>query len=149
MGLRNADNDLKLSEVTDEVHDISQVFTGAIYDILSDMFEDHLDMNLYDPAETLFRTGRHIASIVITAIMNGPEKNATFKDIAKNMIEFEPDEKWKDFIVKRFTEREILGEPVGLVEERPKELVWEKCCFTMNREEHQNEFETAVKEANN
>jgi len=149
LGLRNADNDLKLSEVTDDVHDISQVFTGAIYDILSDMFEDHLDMNLYDPAETLFRIGRHIASIVITAIINGPEKNATFKDIAKNMIEFESGEKWKDFIVKRFTEREILGEPVGLVEERPKELVWEKCCHTLTRKEHKDEFENAVKEAYN
>ncbi len=35
-GLRNADNDLKLSEAGTEVHAISQVFTGAIYDILAD-----------------------------------------------------------------------------------------------------------------
>src|SRR5207247_9912371 len=37
-GLRNADNDLKLSQVGTEVHAISQVFTGAVYDILADIF---------------------------------------------------------------------------------------------------------------
>ena len=40
-GLRNADNDLKLSQVSTQVHEISQVFTGAIYDILADFFDDH------------------------------------------------------------------------------------------------------------
>ena len=33
-GLRNADNDLTLSQAGTEVHAISQVFTGALYDIL-------------------------------------------------------------------------------------------------------------------
>jgi hypothetical protein len=37
-GLRNADNDLKLSQVSNEVHAISQVFTGSIYDVLADIF---------------------------------------------------------------------------------------------------------------
>jgi hypothetical protein len=37
-GLRNADNDLKLSQVGNEVHAISQVFTGGIYDVLADIF---------------------------------------------------------------------------------------------------------------
>src|SRR5215510_10671377 len=37
-GLRNADNDLRLSQVGTEVHAISQVFTGAIYDIIADIF---------------------------------------------------------------------------------------------------------------
>src|SRR5206468_6793193 len=37
-GLRNADNDLKLSQVSNEVHALSQVFTGAIYDVLADIF---------------------------------------------------------------------------------------------------------------
>jgi hypothetical protein len=148
-GLRNADNDLKLSETTEEVHDISQVFTGAVYDILSDMFEDHLDMDMYDPAETLFRIGRHIASILITAILKGPKKNVTYKDVANIMLTLESNKTWKNFIKTRFSEREIIGKPVAMIDERPKELAWERCCHTMNREEHQHEFEKAVKEANN
>ena len=40
-GLRNADNDLKLSQAGTEVHAISQVFTGAIYDILADIFRSN------------------------------------------------------------------------------------------------------------
>src|SRR3989441_12365694 len=38
MGLRNADNDLKLGQVGNEVHALSQVFTGAMYDIVADIF---------------------------------------------------------------------------------------------------------------
>lgn len=30
-----------------------------------------------------------------------------------------------------------------------KELVWEKCCHTLTRKEHKDEFENAVKEAYN
>ena len=37
-GLRNADNDLKLSQVSTEVHAISQVFTGGVFDVLADIF---------------------------------------------------------------------------------------------------------------
>jgi hypothetical protein len=41
-GLRNADNDLTLSQAGTEVHAISQVFTGAVYDILADVANEML-----------------------------------------------------------------------------------------------------------
>ena len=67
-GLRNADNNLKLSQVSNEVHAISQVFTGAVYDILADIFEDYRKLDEYDPAETLFRIGKHVTALVIIAL---------------------------------------------------------------------------------
>ncbi len=108
-GLRNADNDLKMSQVSNAVHDISKVFTGAVYDILSDIFDDYQKPDKYDQAETLFRVGKHMTALIIQSILKGPKKNATYQDIANAMIEIEPIEKWKEFIQKEFTEREILG----------------------------------------
>ncbi len=64
-GLRNADNDIKLSEAGTEVHAISQVFTGAIYDILADIFAHERQPQLEDDAAVLHpgslaRPGRHL-----------------------------------------------------------------------------------------
>lgn len=146
-GLRNADNDKKLSEVSTEVHDISQVFTGAVYDILADAFVDHLKLDEYDPAETLFRVGKHMTTLTLAAIVLGPERDATYTDIARKMIEIEPIERWKTFIEQRFAEREVLRAPVGLVATQPKTLSWHECCGTMTQPEHLNPVEAAITEA--
>ncbi len=149
-GLRNADNDLKLSEVTDEVHEISQVFTGAIYDIIADIFEDHHKPDLYDPAESLFRVGSHMTSLVISGILKGPDQNATYRDIAKNMIDLETEIKWQEIIKNQFTRREIFGPSPGITADRPQPLNWEKCCGTLRHKKRtqlvDKEIEKAVRE---
>lgn len=144
-GLRNADNDLKLSQVSNEVHDISKVFTGAIYDILADYYDAYHKKDLHDPAETLFRVGKHVTSLVLLSILNGPDKNATYKDIAEKMIEIESNEERKGIIQNQFSKREVLGGPVGIAEEKPKKLLWHKCCGTLQHLEHVCEVEEAIK----
>ncbi|HDZ16697.1 MAG TPA: DUF4332 domain-containing protein [archaeon] len=135
-GLRNADNDLKMSEVSDEVHDISQVFTGAVYDILADMFETHLDMKRYDPAETLFRVGYRMALLVINALFLNKHANATYKEVAKTMIELETVEVFKKSILKEFTQREIIGVRLTAPDIK-KEYSYKGCCATLQRDEFQ------------
>ena len=108
-GLRNADNNLKLSQVGTQVHELSSVFTGAVYDILADIFDEYKKPESYDLSETLFRVGKHVTALVILALVKGPEKNATYSDIAKKMIELEPVERWKPLIEKHFAIREVLG----------------------------------------
>ncbi len=110
-GLRNCDNDLKLSEVEnkEDAHELSQVFTGAVYDILVDIFEDYHKPDLYDPAETLFRIGKHMTDLIILSIVHGPTNDATFKNIAEQMIKEEPENNWKAIIKRRFTERGVLS----------------------------------------
>ncbi|NRA62781.1 MAG: hypothetical protein HRU25_18175 [Psychrobium sp.] len=107
--LRNADNNLKMSEVTNQVHDISKVFTGAVYDILVDMYESISDPNKYDQAETLHRVGKHLTSLVIASLLSGPETEATFSDIANKMIELEKYDAWKVVIENQFSIRQVLG----------------------------------------
>lgn len=145
MGLRNADNDLKMSGVSTEVHDISRVFTGAIYDILADFFELYQDPALYDQAESLFKVGKYLTSLVIAAIWQGPDANATYADIANKMIELENDDTRKEIIRDQFKLREILNAPVGLIGIEPRQLSWKGCCGTMNLKEHQDLFEKNLK----
>jgi hypothetical protein len=146
-GLRNADNDLKLSDTSNEVHDISQVFTGAVYDILADIFEDYHKPDQYDQAETLFRVGKHMTSLIIISLLNGPDRNATYRDIAEKMIEIEPEEKWKEFIRNQFTIREVLGGPVSLTEVKPQRLNFGRCCGTLRHPDHVRMVEQALKSA--
>jgi hypothetical protein len=138
MGLRNADNDLKMSDVSTEVHDISRVFTGAIYDILADFFELYQDPGLFDQAESLFRIGKYLTSLVIASIWQGPDANATYTDIALKMIELEEDDDRKEILREQFRKREILNAPGGVVGVRPGVLSWDKCCGTMRIKEHQD-----------
>lgn len=143
-GLRNADNDLKLSEVSTEVHELSQVFTGAFYDILADIFEDYHKPDQYDQAETLFRVGKHMTSLVILSLLQGPAQNATYKDIAEKMIEIEPVEKWKEFIRNQFAHREVFGGPVGLDKVKPQPLGLMGCCGTLRGDEYGEAIEKSV-----
>lgn len=120
-GLRNADNDLKLSEVTTEVHDLSQVFTGAVFDILADLFAARRDPRVRDTAEVLYETGKYIAGLTIRAYMKAPDTNATFADVANAMLEIATADGASDcvtFIQKHFEFREVLGAKavVGLVD---------------------------------
>ena len=71
-GLRNADNDLKLSEVGTEVHAISQVFTGAIYDILADIFAFERKPTLNDDVALLHEVGKYLFGLVLRAIKRRP-----------------------------------------------------------------------------
>src|SRR2546423_1554803 len=63
-GLRNADNDLKLSEVGTEVHAISQVFTGGIYDVLADIFVFERKPLVRDDAVTLHDVAEYLRGLV-------------------------------------------------------------------------------------
>jgi len=147
MGLRNADNDLQMSDVSTQVHDISRVFTGAIYDILADFFEKYQDPGLFDQAESLFRVGKYLTSLVIASIWQGPDVNATYADIANKMIELEEDDERKVIIREQFKERQILDAPAGIVGEQPRALSWENCCGTMRLKEYQTLFEKSLNAA--
>ncbi len=111
-GLRNADNNLKLSEVTTEVHALSQVFTGAIYDVLADIFNFETRPALKDHAVTLSEVARYLLSLVLRALQAAPNTNANFADVANQMLlianaDGKPAQ-YRNFIRNRFTLREVV-----------------------------------------
>jgi len=85
-GLRNADNDLKLSEVGNEVHAISQVFTGGIYDVLADLFISEQRPALRDDARVLYDCAEYLRSLLLRAILAAPAAAATFADVVNQML---------------------------------------------------------------
>lgn len=160
-GLRNADNDLKLSEVGNEVHAISQVFTGAIYDILADIFTHTRKPFLRDDAAVLYEAGQYLCSLVLRAIDAAPEHAATFADVANKMLfiagaDGKPE--YRNFIYRRFEVRQVLESTTEFekVKEFAPRITDAKgaeqnrvgCCGTMQLSEYLGEEEQLEKEIN-
>jgi hypothetical protein len=153
-GLRNADNDLKLSETGNEVHAISQVFTGAIYDILADAFAFERAPGLRDDAAVLHNVAGYLCSLVLRALVAAPDANATYADVVNHMLHIaQQDGKpvdYANFIRNRFALREVVVAPVPLAADQPAGIELaamvedapaarqdrRTCCGTMNHAEY-------------
>ena len=153
-GLRNADNDLKLSEAGTEVHAISQVFTGAIYDILADIFAFEQKTAVRDDAAVLYDVAQYVVSLLLRAIKNAPATAATFADVANQMLQIAAADgkpvQYRNFIRNRFTVREVVVSPTPLTAdiaraaklapgyEDPPGAVQDRstCCGTMKLPEY-------------
>lgn len=144
-GLRNADNKIKLSEATSEVHNVSRVFTGAVYDILADAFAAARDPRTKDDCEVLYLTGQNVAKLVIEAMINSPGALVTFADVANEMIQLaEADTAryagYAAFIRKHFEWREVIGPsavegPTAMPGMAPSRS---GCCGTMQHGQYGN-----------
>jgi hypothetical protein len=116
-GLRNADNDLKLSEAGNEVHALSQVFTGAIYDVLADMFAHERQPGLLDDAAMLHRVGEYLCGLVLRALMASPDHAASYAHVVNQMLRIVAEDgrpaEYADFIRNRFSVREVVIVPAA------------------------------------
>jgi hypothetical protein len=155
-GLRNADNDITLSDAGTEVHAISQVFTGAIYDILADIFAFERKPALEDDAALLHRVAAYLRGVLLRALIAAPDSAATFADVVNEMLRIvTEDEKpvdYANFIRNQFALREVVESPVPLTEDHSPTLrlapkvvdapgaVQDRraCCGTMNLAEYYN-----------
>ncbi|WP_426341667.1 hypothetical protein ACN9MZ_08015 [Pseudoduganella sp. S-14] len=153
-GLRNADNDLKLSETGNEVHAISQVFTGAIYDILADIFSFERAPGLRDDAACLHGVAGYLCSLVLRALVAAPDADAKYADVVNQMLRIAQEDgkpvDYANFIRNRFALREVVVSPVPLTEDQPQNLELpamvedapdarqdrRACCGTMNHAEY-------------
>ena len=116
-GLRNVENELTLSQVGTEVHDLAQVFTGAIYDVLADIVAFELKPNR-DPAAAVYSAAEYVCSMLIRAIKAAPDDRATFADVVNQMLRVaELDEKpvqYRNYIRNRFVLRDVVVSPTPL-----------------------------------
>jgi len=143
-GLRNADNDLTLAQAGNEVHALSQVFTGAVYDILADMFAFERRPGLVDDAALLYRTGEYLCGLVLRALMAAPDFGATYAHVASLMLQLagsdgKPPE-YQEFIRQRFTVRAVnVAEDARTLAPEPDSSLPQdrrSCCGTMNHAEY-------------
>jgi hypothetical protein len=153
-GLRNADNNLKLSEAGTEVHAISNVFTGAIYDILADLFLYRRNPAKQDDAARLYDVGQELFSLVFRAFLAAPDFAATYADVANQMLTISASDgqpvQYRNSIRNRFTVREVVVSPTPLTEDYQEGLQLEAgvtdatgavqdrstCCGTMRLAEY-------------
>ncbi|WP_227496565.1 gluzincin family metallopeptidase [Massilia litorea] len=114
-GLRNADNDLTLSQAGTQVHAISQVFTGAVYDILADLFALERNPAFEDDAAVLHRVAAWLRGLVLRALVAAPDIAATYADVVNEMLRLAIEDgkpaAYADAIRHQFTLREVVGEP--------------------------------------
>jgi len=153
-GLRNADNDLTLSQAGTEVHAISQVFTGAVYDILADVFALERNPALEDCASVLHRVAGWLRGLVLRALIAAPDAAASFADVANEMLRLALDDGRPQAVVNairdRFALREVLAVPAPVAGDHPAGLRLaplvtdapgarqdrRACCGTMNLAEY-------------
>jgi hypothetical protein len=158
-GLRNADNDLKLSQVSNEVHAISQVFTGGVFDVLADIFDVTRKPLHRDDAAVLYEVGQDMCGLVFRALAAAPNTGATYADVVNKMLSIVGSDgkpaQYKTFIKDRFSFREVIA-PTAVelaahedVEAAPAftdspDAIQDRsgCCGTMTKAEYLGEEET-------
>jgi hypothetical protein len=134
-GLRNADNDLKLSQVGNEVHAISQVFTGGIYDVLADIFtfEQNRQAAKKDPARVLLEVAGNLCKLLVQSIIAAPATNATYADVVNQMLNQSNAQNdppiYRSIIRNRFTLREIVVSPTPLIAMRAGTMDFTNAAF--------------------
>jgi hypothetical protein len=115
-GLRNADNNLKLSQTGTEVHAISQVFTGGVYDVLASIFAFERNPGRRDDAYVLLEVAQYVCSLVLRAIVASPNVGATYANVVNNMLSISAGDgkpaQYRTFIRDHFTLREVVVSPV-------------------------------------
>jgi hypothetical protein len=153
-GLRNADNDITLSQAGLQVHAISQVFTGAMYDILADIFAFERNPVRRDCAAVLHEVGAYVRSLLLRALIAAPDHGATFADVVNAMLRLANEDgkpvDYRNAIRNRFVLREVVQSPVPLTEDHVAgtdlppavqdnpDAVQDRsaCCGTMNLAEY-------------
>jgi hypothetical protein len=112
-GLRNADNNLKLSEAGTEVHAISQVFTGGMFDVLADLFAIERDPDRKDDAAVLHDVAGYLASVLIRGLRAAPNTGATYAHVVNKMLGIVvADAKpatYRQALVNAFSAREVIA----------------------------------------
>jgi hypothetical protein len=153
-GLRNADNDITLSQAGTQVHAISQVFTGAIYDVLADLFAFERNPGLRDCAAVLHEVGAYLRSLLLRALIAAPEHAATYADVVNHMLRLAHEDgkpvDYRNAIRNRFVLREVVRSPLPLTQDHVAgsellpgvqdlpDAVQDRsaCCGTMNLAEY-------------
>ncbi len=132
-GIRNVDNDLKISQVQIDPHDISVVFTGAVYDVIVDTFEHGATRaNLQTDAQVLHNVGRRLSSVTLIAFKMAPRVKVKIRDVALGMISVETEEFIKASLKKHFERRELVDLDVkARPRVRPELNMAASCCSTL------------------
>jgi hypothetical protein len=109
--LRDAFNDKKVSDTTEEVHDRSEVLTGAAYRLFLTVFDEQR-RSLRDE-DALSEAGRIIGMFLLHSTDYTPENDMTLDDVAKAYLKVDKEffaGRYHDVLINEFTRRELINE---------------------------------------
>jgi len=138
--IRNAVNEKTMKNAKPNVHDLSNVFTAAVYEILAKAFRELKKMYIFthiQDDDILEKVVEHLSLLFLEAIIRVPFSNPLFSDVGKMMEEIATERKLNyitNLIQPAFMKRGInIYEPH---EERidfhpSNELSRQVCCKTL------------------
>jgi hypothetical protein len=108
-GIRDAFNTKKVSDTSEEVHDRSEVLSGASYRLFLAVY-DEMKRSLRDE-DALSEAGRIMGVFLTHAPDYAPETNMTLDDVVKAYLKVDKEHfagRYLDILVDEFTRRELL-----------------------------------------
>lgn len=110
-GIRDAFHDKKVSDTTEEVHNHSEVFTGATYKIFLTVYSRLKNEQGAREAEALTTAGEIMGVFLTRAADYTPENRMTLEDVAKAYLKVDKEffgGCFHDMLVDEFIRREIF-----------------------------------------
>jgi hypothetical protein len=69
-------------------HELSLVFSGAIYQIMIELFNHYSKFEMFDPAESLYRVAKKLSKVVVQAFLRPfPYNHPTFSELARLIVD--------------------------------------------------------------
>lgn len=116
--LRSANNTMRMSQAGSQVHALSQVFSGAMYDLLADLFEFERSPLREDDAAVLHRVAGYVSGLLLRALMQAPAQAASYADVVNAMLQLvRTDGKapaYGERLAHQFARREVIETPNSL-----------------------------------
>ncbi len=109
LGLRDAFNDLKISDTTEEVHDRSQVLSGAAYNIFLKVYDDL--KREHEPEKALQLAGNVMGTFLIRSTDYTPENKMTLEEVGKAYLKVDKEffgSRYHAALMDEFIRREIF-----------------------------------------
>jgi len=111
-GIRDAFNDKKISDTTDEVHNRSEALSGAVYKVFTLIYDDLKSRKGLDERAALTEAGEIMGVFLTHCTDYTPENTMTLEDVGKAYLKVDKEfivGRYKPWFVSEFTRREIFG----------------------------------------
>lgn len=111
--MRDAFHGKKVSDTSDEVHDRSEVLTGAAYNLFVTVYSRLKNQSGMSEMSALREAGEIMGIFVMRSTDYTPENTMTLEDIAKAYLKVDKefyDSQYRDVLVSEFIKREIFDE---------------------------------------
>ncbi|HZM86577.1 MAG TPA: hypothetical protein VFF31_08465 [Blastocatellia bacterium] len=110
---RDIFNDKKVSDTDDEIHDRSEVLTGALYKVFTLIYDDLRNREGLDDRKAILQAGEIMGTFLTHTTDYTPENHQTLEDVGKAYLKVDKElygGRYQSWFVDEFTRREIFDQ---------------------------------------